>query len=265
MKRTTLTSILCGAALVATFTACTPKDIAYFQDMHEAQSAAVQQMKEIRIKPLDKLVVNIKSKDEEIARMLSLSNSATTGSTGTSNMFAYTVDYDGYIDIPQMGKVKVEGLTRPEVAAFIKGQLIGQKIVLDPVVVVEFRDMYFSVLGEVSSPGRMTINRDRITLPEAIAMAGDLQITGERTNVSVIRQEGDQEKHYYVDLTNATTLYQSPAYYIQQDDVIYVEPNGKRMRESRPNGNTFNTASFWIGIVSMVASLTSIVVNFARK
>lgn len=265
MKKTTLLSLCLMAVLAITFTGCkAPTDIAYFQDMHEAQTAAVQQAKAIRIQPLDKLVVNIKSKDQEITQMLSLTNNTNTGSMGANNMFAYTVDYDGCIDIPQLGKVKVAGLTRPEVAAFIKGQLIGQKIVLDPVVVVEFRDMYFSVLGEVRSPGRMTINRDRITLPEALAMAGDLQITGERTNVSVIRNEGGQEKHYYVDLTNSATLYQSPAYYIQQDDVIYVEPNAKRMRESRPNGNTFNTASFWISIVSMVASVTSIVVNLAR-
>lgn len=266
MKHSILTPLLVIALVAIAFTGCkAPTDVAYFQDMHEVQAAAAQQVKDIRIQPLDKLVLNIKSKDQEISQMLSLNIGNGTSTQGPQSQFAYTVDYDGCITIPQLGKVKVGGLTRVEAAAHIQGHLIGSKVVLDPVVIVDFKDLVFSVIGEVKSPGKQTIGRDRVTIIEALAAAGDLLITGERTNVSLIRHEGDQEKHYYVDLTNAATLYQSPAYYIQQNDVIYVEPNPKRMRESRPNGNTFNTASFWVSIVSMVASVTSIVVGLTRR
>lgn len=266
MKKFILTPLLAIALVAIAFTGCkAPTDVAYFQDMHETQAAAVQHARDIRITPLDKLVLNIKSKDQELSMMLSLNIGNTSNTQGPQSQFAYTVDYDGNIDIPQLGKVQVGGLTRIEAAAHIKEQLIARKVVLDPVVIVEFKDLVFSVLGEVKNPGRQTITRDHITLTEALAMAGDLQITGERRNVSVIRMENGQEKHYYVDLTNAATLYQSPAFYIQQNDVVYVEPNPKRMRESRPNGNTFNTASFWVSIVSMVASVTSIVVGLTRR
>lgn len=265
MKKNIFSSIVVAIVLVMALSGCkAPTDIAYFQDMTDTQSAAVQQIQDIRVKPMDKLVVLVKSKDDELSQMLSLQPGTQSSSQGTRNQFAYTVNYDGCIDMPLLGLVKVVGLTRPEVAAYIKGQLVAKGIVLDPVVTVEFQGVCYSVLGEVRSPGSYEFERDRVTILEALAKAGDLQITGERAKVSVIRREGNEEKHYFVNLIDAKSLYQSPVFYLQQDDVVYVEPNAKRMRESRPNGNTFNTASFWIGMVSMVASLTSIVVNLAK-
>lgn len=262
MKNHALTLVLAVIALA--FAGCkAPTDIAYFQDMHEAQSAAVQELQQVVIKPYDKITIMVKSKDEELSEVLNLTTGAQS-STSSQNQYAYTVDEAGCIDMPMLGKVKVAGMTRPEIAAYIKGQLVAKSIVLDPVVIVEYRSLSYSVLGEVRTPGRYEFDKDHVTLLEAIAKAGDLQITGERKNVCVIRNEGGVQKHYYVDLTDAASLYQSPVYCLQQHDVVYVEPNAKRMRESRPNGNTFSTASFWIGIVSMMASMTSIIVNLAN-
>lgn len=264
MKKNIFSSVIVASVIVMALSGCkAPTDIAYFQDMTDVQSAAVQQVQDIRVKPMDKLVIVVKSKDEELTRLLSLQPGTSTTQSAQNN-YAYTVNNDGYIDMPLLGMVKVVGLSRPEVAAYIKGQLVAKGLVLDPVVTVEYQNVSYSVLGEVRSPGSYQFDHDRITLLQAIARAGDLQITGERTKVSVIRREGNEEKHYFVDLTDAKSLYQSPVFYLQQDDVVYVEPNSKRMRESRPNGNTFNTAGFWIGIVSMVASLTSIVVSLAK-
>lgn len=272
MKYRVLFSALIVAALA--LTGCkAPSDVAYFQDMHELQSTAVQQMKEIKAKPMDKITVVVKSKDFELAELLNLNTqtsrvgngSASRSNSSNSSMMYYTIDTDGNIDMPVLGSVHVAGMNRAEIAAYIKGILISKQIVLDPTVTVEYLDMTYSVLGEVRNPGMFNFDRDRLTIVQALSKAGDLTITGERKNVSVVRQENGEEKHYYVDLTNAQSLYQSPVYYLQQDDIVYVEPNAKRMRESRPNGNTFNTASFWISMVSMVASLTSITVNLAKK
>ena len=274
MKRKMLLKVVAGVVLVLAVTGCkAPTDIAYFQDMYEAQSAAVQQVNEIKVKPMDRLTVVVKSRSYEVAEELNLmtqatrlGNSGTSGRASTSNaMSYYTVDEAGNIEMPKLGTVHVGGMTRSEVAAHVKAQLLEKQLVLDPTVTVEYVDMNYSVLGEVKSPGMFTFDRERITLLEAISKAGDLTITGERKRVSVIRREGSEQKHYYVDLTDAKSMYQSPVFYLQQDDIVYVEPNAKRMRESRPNGNTFNTASFWIGIVSMVASVTGIVVNIANK
>lgn len=274
MKTKMLSKLVLCVVLTLAFVGCkAPTDIAYFQDMYEAQSAAVQQMSEIKLKPTDRLTVVVKSRSYEVAEELNLmtqatriGNSSTAGRNGsTSNaMSYYTVDENGNIEMPKLGVVHVEGMTRTEVAAHVKAQLIEKQIVLDPTVSVEYVDMSYSVIGEVKSPGVFTFDRDQVTILQALSKAGDLTITGERTRVSVIRREGAEQKHYYVDLTDAKSIYQSPVYYLQQDDIVYVEPNAKRMRESRPNGNTFNTASFWISIVSMVASVTGIIVNVAN-
>lgn len=249
-----------------------PTDIAYFQDMQELQESTSQKVKEVKAKTMDKLTVIVKSKDNELAMPLNLytqagrvgNGSVSAAGYSNNNMCYYTVDANGNIDMPVLGEVHVAGMGRTEIAAHVKNELIKRSIVLDPTVTVEFVDMSYSVIGEVRNPGMFTFDRDRLTILQAISRAGDLQITGERTNVCVIREENGLAKHYYVDLTNAQSVYNSPVYYLQQDDIVYVEPNAKRMRESRPNGNTFNTASFWISIVSMVASLTSIAVNMAK-
>lgn len=273
MKSKMLSQLMLGVVLTLAFVGCkAPTDIAYFQDMYEVQSAAVQQMSEIKLKPTDRLTVVVKSRSYEVAEELNLmvqasrvGNSSASGRTSSSSsMGYYTVDDKGNIEMPKLGVVHVEGMTRAEVAAHVKAQLIEKQIVLDPTVMVEYVDVTYSVIGEVKYPGVFTFDRDQVTILQALSKAGDLTITGERTKVSVIRREGAEQKHYYVDLTDAKSIYQSPVYYLQQDDIVYVEPNAKRMRESRPNGNTFNTASFWIGIVSMVASLTGIVINIAN-
>lgn len=246
-----------------------PADIAYFQDVQESQAAKVQQVREMRCKPMDRLTILVKSKDYELASLFNLmsqTQSFTGGGNGGGSRYslAYTVDSEGFIDMPVLGKVKVAGLSRAEIASYVKGLIIGSGQLLDPTVTVEWVNMQYSVLGEVRNPGTFSIDRDRLTLVEAISQAGDLQITGCRQNIRVIRQENGEERHYFVDLTDTKSLYESPAYYLQQDDIVYVEPNAKRKRESRPNGNTFNTASFWIGITSTVMSITSFVLAIKK-
>ncbi len=157
-----------------------------------------------------------------------------------------------------LGSVKVAGLTRDGVAAHIKNQLISQNLVNDPVVTVEFVNLQYSVMGEVRSPGNYKISRDRVTLLEAISQAGDLNISGKRDNVLVIRPDSTGKLYaYQVDMRSFEDVVNSPVYYIHQNDYIYVEPNRKRANESTVNANTVSSASFWISISSLLASLAS--------
>lgn len=123
---------------------------------------------------------------------------------------------------------------------------------------MEFANLCISVLGEVNSPGRFNIDRDRLTILDALSMAGDLTIYGNRNKVMVLRQEGGTQRVYGVDLTSGEYVYTSPVYYLQQNDVVYVEPNSMRARQSTVNGNNVRSTSFWISLASFLTSLTTI-------
>ena len=150
-------------------------------------------------------------------------------------------------------------MTRSEVAGFIKGELMGRDLVKDPTVTVEFLNTGVSVMGEVLAPGRYDMNRDNITILEALSLAGDLTIQGKRDNVMVIREEDGQLKTYRVDLTNGQQLMSSPAFYLKQDDIVYVEPNGVRKRQTTVNGNTALSASFWVSVASLLTSVAVLI------
>ena len=124
---------------------------------------------------------------------------------------------------------------------------------------MEFANLYISVLGEVNKPGRYDIEQDQVTLLDAIGMAGDLTIFGKRTNVIVLRDENGKKVSYNVNLTSAYDLYASPAYYLQQKDVVYVEPNETKARQSTVNGNNVRSTSFWISLASLLTSVAVLI------
>jgi polysaccharide export outer membrane protein len=160
-----------------------------------------------------------------------------------------------------LGSINLQGKTRDEVATYIQAELVSHDLVKDPVVIVDFLNRGVSVLGEVAKPGRITFDRDRITILDALAEAGDLNITGKRTDVLVMRRVGNQELTYRVDLTNSESVLNSPAYYLQQDDVVYVSPTDVRKRQTTANGNSPLTPSFWISILSLLATVAVLVFN----
>ena len=149
-------------------------------------------------------------------------------------------------------------LFRKEIASLIKEELISRELLKDPVVTVEFANLCISVLGEVKTPGRYSIDRDKVTLLDAIGMAGDLTIYGKRDKVFVLRENGGTRYSYSVNLCSAEDLFSSPAYYLQQNDIVYVEPGNVRANQSTVNGNTIRSTSFWISVTSLIASLISI-------
>lgn len=257
--------------LACTISSCqTPKNVAYVSDMTNAELIEISaQEKSIKVQPHDKLSIVVTSKDPQLAQLFNLNiftnnTTQTQGFNGSSlreynlssnqGISVYTVSEEGTIDFPVLGILKIEGMTRNEVAAFIKGDIIGKNLIKDPVVTVEFLNTGVSVLGEVAKPGRFDINTDVLTILEALALAGDLDINGKRENVLVMRRDGDRIQSYRVDLTKSENLMNSPAFYLKQGDVIYVEPNDIRKRQTVSNGNNITNVSFWISVASLLTS-----------
>ncbi len=247
----------------------TTKKITYFQDMQHGDTKSVTTLEsKIKMKPGDKLAIVVNSKDPELTMLFNIAipnrifGSENTGSTGNNNGVAtYIVDSYGNIDFPVIGEISIEGKTREEVAELIKKELIDRGLVLDPHVTVEYANQQITVLGEVNQPGKKSIDRDAITIIDAIAMAGDLKIEGVRNNVTVIRQENGNQKMYEIDLTSAEDIYSSPAYYLQQNDIVYVKPNNKRAGQADINSNTMRSTSFWMSLASFVMALVTFIDN----
>ena len=253
-----LFAVLVGLVLLGSCT--TPRDIAYFQDVQENQPIQTQNDGYIRFQKGDKLNIYVHSRDEQLQDLFNIVSRANSGNNNNQHNAAYTVDDSGKIDFPVLGPIEIEGLTREEVAKYIKDQLISKSLVKDPVVTVVFYNMHFSVLGNAGA-GVKEITKDRITLMEALAMASDLQIDGLRKNVLVLRQEGDKQVPYRVDLTSAKSIYNSPAYYIRQHDVIYVEPNNKYKRNSTVMGSSAFQPAFWMSLISFITTMAFIFIK----
>jgi len=233
--------------------------VVYLQDLETEVPNEVQRAEQLTFKTGDRLSINVHSRDHELADIFNLYRRYGTGNQyGGGSALPYTVDTEGNIDVPVLGTVHVQGMTREELGVYIKRELIRQQLVLDPTVIVEYADLAFYVLGEVRSPGRIQIPKDQINLLEAITLAGDIQLTGRRDNVLVLRTEGENQVPYRVDLTKKDDLYRSPVFYLQQNDMIIVEPTDIRANQADLNANTFRTLSFWMGAPSYIMMIISL-------
>ena len=276
MRRKLVKTFASGACslLVAfmLFSCATPDKIAYFQDTAGQDKTINLPQATIRLQPGDMISIVVNTKDPESAGMLNLPYITTRlgaasreGSSNNAQMSGYTLDPNGDVDFPIVGKINLKGLTRSEASAKVKKVLLENHLVSDvfnPVVTVEFMNLGISIMGEVARPGHFALNKDNLNILDALSMAGDLTIYGNRENVRVIRTEGDVQKTYNVDLTSAESTLNSPVYYLKQDDIIYVEPNDVKMRQSTVNGNNVRSSSFWISVASL---LTTITLFFIRK
>ena len=241
-----------------------------------SKSEAVQNVVaggQIRIKPNDRLTVIVSSKEHELAAPFNAPSSfnsltpspAVTGSAnGAQSLQIRTVDSNGMLEMPMIGKILCAGKTREELANEIAKKYIDGGFIHDAMVNIQFADMKFFVLGEVLHPGQFDITRDRITILEALAMAGDMTIFGNRANVAVIRRSEDGKKHEVFELNFLEgDQMSSPAFYLQQGDVVYVQPNKYKAATSEINQNR----TFWLSIISTLitaASLALTIVNVAK-
>lgn len=268
-------AIVAVMVAAATVSCATPGNIAYFQDLGNDVAVAPAQAQPIRLKPADQISIVVSSRDPQVTAMFnlpyysnriggsqSLDVTASSATSNSQNISAYTIDSKGNIDFPIIGQIQVAGLTREQAAERVKQLLVDSKQIKDPVVTVEFMNLTVDVLGEVARPGRFRIDRDGFTVLDALSLAGDLTINGQRENVLLIRRDGQNERSYAIDLTNSSSLYSSPAFYLQQGDLIYVTPNDKRQRESTVNGNNVRSTSFWFSAASLATSVILLVLRF---
>lgn len=264
MNLKNITTIAATSFMLLAASCSSTKDIAYMQGSTYGQEEIVMNLNEIKIQPQDKLSIVVSCKEPELARLFNLVQ--TTNRVGQESYLqqsdgrvsVYTVDSEGDIEFPMLGKVHIAGLTREEISEKIASDLIKGKWVSDPVVTVEFANLHFSVVGEVKRPGTYAISNDRVTLLEAISQAGDLTPYGER-EIMVIREQDGKRTKYNVDLKDSENLFASPAYYLQQNDVIYVQPNKTVARQAADNPNNLRSISLWTSIASLLTTVAVLI------
>ncbi len=234
------------------------KEISYLQGIPESFEQTINESYEIKIQPDDLISIMVNSRDHELAQMFNMpmvSYQMDTKVTGQNMVLGYLVTQEGTIDFPQLGVLHVGGMTRNELTKYIKNELITKGYVTDPVVTVQFKNFQVSVLGEVSKPGTFDISSDRITIFDALSRAGDMTVYGVRDQVKLIREENGKRTISVVDLRGDAILY-SPFYYLQQNDVVYVEPNDAKAGQSKINSN--RTIATYASILSVLLSALSL-------
>ncbi len=258
---------ICTIAILAS---CSTKNVAYLQNSDDINYEQSKILYDARIMPKDQLTITVNTINEAASAPFNLTVQATfmqgqtlsAGSRSTGTLMPYLVDNDGYINFPVIGQLKVAGLTKRECE-----QLILDKIKPymadtggNPVVTVRMSSYSVSVLGEVARPGSFQVQREKITILEALAQAGDLTIYGVRDRVKLIREDATGKKEVHVLNLMDANLINSPYYYLQQNDVVYVEPNKVKSQNSKVGQVTTLTFS----ATSILVSIASLLVNIFR-
>ncbi len=270
MRKTSNLRQFLAAAIIGTLmlSSCgAVKDIAYFQNKVVNQAEKIDKHAGVVIQPKDMLSISVSSRNPELVAMFNLylvqyspSSEMAGINSGQQRMLGYAVDNEGCIDFPVLGSLKVAGLTRWELSEMIKKRLIKDGLLPDAVVTVEFMNFKVSVLGEVAAPGTYTIQGDKVTILQALSLAGDLTIYGQRENVSVIRERDGERVFYQINLCDVD-LFKSPAYYLQQNDVIYVEPSVEKARQSTIDDKKLRMTTIAISSSSLLVSLASLIIG----
>jgi len=212
------------------------------------------------LKADDLLGINVSSIDIEAAKPFNLSvvSYSTNGQvTGVPTVQGFLINSDGTIDFPVIGKIKIAGLSRTEATDFLKDKL--KDYITNPIVNIKILNFKITVIGDVRSPGTYTIPNERITILEAIGLAGDLNITGVRNNVLVIREINGKKTGFRVDLTSDNVI-NSPVYYLNQNDIIYIEPNKTKVNSARIGGNV----NIVLSAVSLLFSSIYLIITLSK-
>ena len=272
MKKTLLIAAM--AAAVAAMVSCNPetyKKINYLQDVRRDTTMTMKVNNGIIIQPQDQLSIIVTSRDPKMAVPFNLSvstfytGSELSSSGGASQRITgYVVNNEGDITFPSLGSIHVAGLNRWELQDLIKDKLSDEGLLRDAVVTVEFLNFKVSVLGEVTAPGTYSVTGDKITIFQALALARDLTIYGQRENVQVIREQNGRRHIYTLDLTNSE-IFKSQAYYLQQNDVVYVTPSRVRAGQGEINENYFKSGSFWISLASISMTTINFIIALTNR
>lgn len=248
---------------------CVPsKKMIYLQGAEEMSETpqTIAQNYELKIVPDDQLLITVSSKDGELLELFA--NSQVLGSSESSSIqetVGLRVDKQGKIEVPILGEMQAAGLTRGELAKAIEAKLIEGEYLKDPTVTVQLKSFKVTVMGEVNSPGVQAISGDRVTILEALTMAGDLTPSGKRDNILVVREEGDQRVSYVVDLTSSEKVLTSPCYYLKQNDVVYVQPNKSIGVKGSATLSFVSASSSILSVIASVLSIVSMIIVLKDK
>jgi len=246
------------ALLIVTVLFCascaSKKNLVYFQP-DSVELNTMYELNAPKLQPGDILAISVTA-DDVRATIPFNQVSPYQGNSGTiqaTNPFipTYAIDANGEIDFPKVGKIKLAGKTRTQAMDMLR-QEVG-KYIVDPGISMVVRNFRVTVLGEVARPGTFTIENDRVTILEALGLAGDMTIYGERANVLVIREQDGKKEEFRLDLRRREAM-NSPAYYLTQNDVVYVEPNGARIQNSKYSANT----SIFVSVIGLIVTVISV-------
>ena len=238
----------------------------YLQNEQVLNESLQGQLYDFRIMPKDELTIVVSTTDPEASapfyRKIGQSKEGGSSSTmgiNNADLLSYLVDNNGCIDFPVLGMIKVMGLTNRECEALIREKL--QPYLKEaPNVTVRTSNYKFSVLGEVNSPGTYTTEAEKVTIFEALAQAGDMTLFSVRNDVQLLREDSTGVRRvYHLDLTQAD-IAQSPHFYLQQNDVVYVKPTKAKVRSNTFSGNS----SMWLTLLSVVTSITTFVLALTK-
>jgi polysaccharide export outer membrane protein len=237
--------------LITTIFSCTTKkDILYFQDIEKNNKIGKITINTSKIQFNDILYIKVTAFDNDATVPFNIPyQSLDTKLTG------YLVDYNGNIKFPVLGEIRVEGKTNSEVETIIKDLLVKEKLLKDPTVSVRVVNKKITVLGQVSSPGTYEFSEENITLLQAIGRAGDISIEGIRKNILIIREENGIRTNTTIDITK-TDWFNSPYYYIKQNDVIYVTPNERKIKSAGLITGIRETLGLITGSLALILFLT---------
>lgn len=256
-----------AASVVVMMASCgSTKDVAYFQNAADVDLSKSAYLYDARIMPKDQLTITVSTTNDEAATPFNMTV-PTPYTVGQRNTYSqamlqmYLVDNNGYINFPILGPLKVQGLTKTEAEAMIQEKIRPYMAETEnPIVTVRMSGYQISVIGEVNRPGTFTVSREKITVLEALAQAGDLTIYGVRNNVQLIREDATGKKSIYFINLNDANIINSPYYYMQQNDVLYVTPNKVKAQNSSVGSMT----TLWFSATSILISLTSLLYNILK-
>jgi len=262
MKKFNSTILFLSVALLLASCAGSKK-IVYFQNVDEVDLSNSAGLYDARIMPKDILSITVFSSDPITSAPYNQTVQNTMAgdqiSTGSSMLQSYLVDNDGNINFPKLGTIHVQGLTKTECEKMILDKISPEFNEL-PIVTVKMSSYRVTVTGEVNRPGVFPVTSEKMSVLEALAQAGDLTLYGRRDNILLLREDATGKKTFHkLDLKDAN-LINSPYYYVQQNDVIYVEPNKVRANNSTIGQST----TIWISVISILTSLASLIVNITR-
>lgn len=265
VKKQIFTLVLAAAALMLTGCGST-KDVAYFQNAAQVDLSSSKGLYDARIMPKDELTITVSTTDADAAipfnMTVATAYSQNTRSTYSQPMLqSYLVDNQGNIEFPIVGTLHLGGMTKSDAESYIKSKIQPYMNKNEnPIVTVRMSSYKVSVLGEVNRPGSFTVSKEKVSILEALALAGDLTIYGVRNNVQLIREDASGEKSIYVLNLNDANIINSPYYYLQQNDVVYVTPNKVKAQNSSVGSMT----TLWFSATSILISLTSLLYNILK-